>query len=190
MPRLNLSRQPKGALFIGFVVVAALAAIVMTSQAEPVVTPNESNTNVVPVGGGEVDLNLNSPELNTNSNENTNAPGTIAYDNTQWGVKVQSVEQAKETISGDITTIDFGGKDSLSILSPDLEGIVRESIGGVKETTVTVGGVSGMSITGASAKDGSQRTLILVETNNRLFVFDGSEEFLNSLSSNVEFVNI
>lgn len=184
MPRLNRSRNRNGALFIGFLVVATLVVVVITSRAAPA-APSSGVTEVPDgIGGGEIDLN---GEINAPVNINTDAPGTTTYVNSEVGVTVRGVPQAEEKMSGDIITIDFGGTDSLSILSPELEGIVRESIGGTQETTVTVGGVSGMSITGASAKDGSQRTLVLVQNNNKLFVFDGSAEFLAALPSTVEF---
>lgn len=185
MPRLNRShsRNRNGALFIGFLVIATLVVVVITSKAAPAVNSN-ANTLPVGVGGGEIDLQNDLP---TPVNTNTDAPGTTTYVNSDLGVSVHGVPQAEEKLSGDITTIDFGGQDSLSVLSPDLEGIVRESIGGTTETTVMVGGVSGVSITGASAKDGSQRTLVLVQTNNKLYVFDGSAEFLAALPSTVEF---
>lgn len=181
MPRLNRSRNRNGALFLGFLVVAALIAVVAVKRAEPTVLTNQTaatnNTNVTEgVGGGQIDLPVNE-----------NPVGTKTYTNEELGVTVHGVPSAKETVSGEITTIDFGGKDSLSILNPDLEGIVRESIGSIAETTITIDGVSGLSLTGASAKDGTSRTLVLVEVNNKLYVFDGSGAFLAGLPSNVEF---
>lgn len=181
MPRLNRSRNRNGALFLGFLVVAALIAVVAVKRAEPTtlttntVATNNTNT-LTDVGGGQIDLPVNE-----------NPPGTKTYTNEELGVTVHGVPSAKETVSGEITTIDFGGKDSLSVLNPDLEGIVRESIGSIAETTITIDGVSGLSLTGASAKDGTSRTLVLVEVNNKLYVFDGSAAFLASLPSNVEF---
>ncbi|MEK7539694.1 MAG: hypothetical protein AAB558_00410 [Patescibacteria group bacterium] len=183
MPRLNRSRNRNGALFLGFLVVAALIAVVAVKRAEPSSSTNANqtaatnNTNVTEgVGGGQVEIPVNE-----------NPPGTKTYTNEELGVTVYGVPTAKETVSGEITTIDFGGKDSLSVLSPDLEGIVRESIGSIAETTITIDGVSGLSLTGASAKDGSSRTLVLVDVNNKLFVFDVSAAFLAALLSNVEF---
>lgn len=181
MPRLNRSRNRSGALFLGFLVVAALIAIIAVRRTDSTATSNQNaatnNTNVTEgVGGGEIEVPVNQ-----------NPPGTKTYTNQDLGVTVHGVPGAKETVSGEITTIDFGGKDSLSVLNPDLEGIVRESIGSIAETTITIGGVDGLSLTGASAKDGSSRTLVLVEVNNKLYVFDGSAEFLAGLPSNVEF---
>lgn len=183
MPRLNRSRNRNGALFIGFLVIATLVVVVITSRAAPATNTNV-NAVLADVGGGEIDLNS---EVTAPANTNADAPGTTTYVNTEVGVTVHGVAQAEEKLSGDIVTIDFGGKDSLSILSPDLEGIVRESIGGTTETTITLDGVAGMSVTGASAKDGSQRTLVLVQNNNKLYVFDGSAEFLAALPNTVEF---
>lgn len=162
----------------GVVIVAAQRA--STTAANTAVNTAVNNVLNGPVGGGEIDLN-----------QTTNTPFTdpkaTVYTNAQAGIIVHGVPQAQETVSGEITTIDFGAKDSLSILSPDLEGIVRESIGGITETTLTIDGVPGVSMTGSSAKDGTSRTLVLITHNNHLFVFDGSQEFLASLPSNVEF---
>lgn len=196
---MSKRRNNSGGLFVGFLAVATVIVIVALSLQKDQVGTNSNNSTNAPVnaasnldavGGGEIEAgNLDS---GYGSNVSTDEPssafsGTQTYTNAEFGIRVSGLTYAKETVSGDISTIDFGGLNSLSVVTPDLEGIVRESVGAESETPVIIDGVAGVEIHGSSAKDGSPRTLILVEHNNSVFVFDGSQEFLAALPSHVQF---
>lgn len=153
-----------GALFIGFLAVAAVVVVLVLNQdtSDPAVT----NTNT------------------TNAATNTSPvpEPVVALDGSY------TVLQSTDTlVIGEITTYSFGDDNSLSVMPAAMQSVVLNETPTMAEADITVAGLVGKKLTLSSAKDGSPFTVVQVVQADQLFDFRGTELFLNTLGQYVVF---
>ena len=150
-----------GALFIGFVVLAAIVVILVL---------NNNSTN--------------SKQNSNNNSTNTNAVSEpiVASDGSY------TVMQSTDTeLIGEIITYSFGDSNSLNVMPAAMQSVVLNETPTMAEADITVAGLAGKKLTLSSAKDGSPFTVVQVVVNDQLFDFRGTELFLDTLGQYIVF---
>lgn len=174
--------------FIVFVAITAIGLAWYFAYSN--INQENKNTNI---SQAESISNINVFVLNSNLNENINANINTAVGGNEdagltddLGIAVSGYE-INRTSSGDVVNLDLGGQNNISVMPVSYLGIVRNSIGIKKEESVAIAGIAGTKLTGASAKDGSTVSFIIVENNGQLYYFKGTESFLNNLNNIIKF---
>ena len=157
-----------GLLFIGFVVVAAIALIVFL-QKNTDQTSTTTNTNTV---------NTNLESRSIDEVETVSADGTFTL-----------LQSANKTEVGEIVTYRFENGNSLSIMPVELKTAVLNETPVQSESEITVGNVSGKRYILSSAKDGSLFPIVQLTQGSKLYDFRGSEDYLDNLESYISFTN-
>lgn len=184
-------RKKSGLYFIVFVVGVALILVFYFSFWQ---NPGNMNTNIEQAANennnAKTKTNTNKAVASENINENINSAtgGENLNQNVEdLGIEIMGYPDVKRTENGDIISLDMGDGNAISILPTEYEGMVRDSIGATEEEEIIIDGVSGVKLTGSSAKDGSEVSLIIVTKNNRLYHFRGNSSFLDSLNNFIKF---
>lgn len=144
---------------------------------------NARIVNSTAVGGapqeGIPNINVNENNQNVNSNAAV-AKKEVVYSNLegQWSIQASLVSEYSE---GDITTLQFSD-GSITVMPESYESMVINSIGSIAEEEVVLGGKTAKKVTGASAKDGSPISFILLKNAGQLYQFQGGDNFLSHLA--------
>lgn len=163
-----------GVVFIGFVVVTAIAVVVAVNQTTDT-TDNDAVTS-----------NSNTTTGNTNTVVNAvDSTETITEDG------ITLLKPAEKTVVGEIVTYRFSDGNSLSIMPEALKTVVLNETPVKSEETVIdeATGITYHNYTLASAKDGSSFLVVQVIQNSKLYDFRGAEDYLNHLDEYVTFIN-
>lgn len=131
--------------------------------------PEEDISNVN-ASGNDQNINSNSPVVQKE----------VVYSNPegQWSIQASLVSEYSE---GDITTLQFSD-GSITVMPESYESMVINSIGSIAEEEVVLGGKTATKVTGASAKDGSPISFILLKNAGQLYQFQGGDNFLSHLA--------
>ncbi len=163
-----------GWLFIGFVVAAAVVAIILVDRNTNSTATTDTNTN---------QANTNSAiPANTNSSDRqliTAADESFSLLHTASTIEV-----------GEITTYKFTDGNSLSVMPEAMQAaVLNETPTITVDSDWPVGGLMGERYTLSSAKDGSEFYVVQVVYAGKLFDFRGSEDYLNNLDQYIQFTN-
>ncbi|MFA6027703.1 MAG: hypothetical protein WC752_02145 [Patescibacteria group bacterium] len=192
MPRSKFSFDKKSGLyFIIFVVIVACILVyyfAVNPGSDEVNTNIEQPANLNANAKTKNNANKNSVSANENANISSGTGGENLNQNvSELGIEIFGYPDLVRSENGDIINLDMGDGNYVNVMPTDYEGMVRNSIGIEKEEAIYIDGVKGTKLTGGSAKDGSEVSLIIVTNNNRLYHFSGNESFLNSLDSFIKF---
>lgn len=184
---MSLSKQKTGTpfLILLFLVVIFLGYWFLRTEGE---ISKENQTLV----NSSKDQNSNTNESLKNNNVNEQQTSkTTTFQNTNYEFQVALLENEviRETTSEGIYNVYFNNNDIITVMNDDMEGIVRESVGILTEEEVIINGQLGTKIAGASAKDGSAVTIILIKKGGRLYHFQGSDAFLERMSKDFTFTS-
>ena len=176
MPK-NMSKNKSGLLFISFIIIVGAILVlyfIFWNQTDQELSSSNTNANT--------NINLN---INTNSeiNENANIPVIPKFEFTIDNTEVEITEEFSE----DMYIHDFDEDNSLTIMSPSMEGIAKESLSITDEEEIIIDSETGVKLTGGNMKDGATTYIVLVEHDDWLYHFSGDEEFLNNLITNFKF---
>lgn len=177
--------------FIIFVVITAIGLLWYFSNSDTSANSN-TNNNINTASQTETKANINvNLNTNLNANENINADTAMGGNDEanftdDLGITVTGYDITR-TSSGDVVNLDLGSSNNISVMPTSYNGIIRNSISITNEEAVTVDGVAGTKLTGGSAKDGSPVSFIMVENDDQLYYFKGTDYFLNNLSKIIKF---
>jgi len=182
--------------FIIFVVVTAIGLIwyFYYTDSSSVSNTNQNNINTTSQIETKANTNVNhntNLNANLNANENINTNTAIGGNEdtgltADLGITVTGYE-IERTSSGEVVNLALGSQNNISVMPTSYNGIIRNSISIENEEAVTVAGVSGTKLTGGSAKDGSTISFIIVENNDQLYYFKGTDYFLNNINNIIKF---
>lgn len=193
------SSQKNGLYFIVFIVAAALILVWYFSSQSPASENENKNENQNVNSSTSLTVNENKNEnnnenVNINENQNNNANTNTATggenlenQESDLGLTVIGYDNVTKTVNDEITNLDLDASNSISIMPQSYEGIVKNSISIQTEENIEVDGISGVKLTGGSAKDGSTVSLVIIKTNDQLYHFSGTEVFLDNLNSFIKF---
>jgi hypothetical protein len=162
-----------GLLFIGFVIVAAIAVIIFVNRNASTDVTN-TNTN----SDSDTTVNSNATIRSNDNTETVSADGAYTL-----------LQAAETTINGEITTYRFTDGNSLSVMPEALQSVVLNETPVKEEVDITVGGLPATRYTLASAKDGSLFTVVQIIYESKLYDFRGSTDYLDDLSQYIKFTN-
>lgn len=187
---------------VGVIVIAAVAWTVTrpTDQPESTTTNTTNTTNTTSadvVGGtGGTDEDI-ADELAEANNENSDA--TVDESNVNSAVdteRLQPITYSLELLQtsttsneGDIVSYRFNDNDIVNVMPLEYKDLVLAETPVESEENITVGGLPATKLVVRSAKDGSEITLIQIETTEYLYDIRGDEEFLESINNYIRFSN-
>ncbi|MFH0819037.1 MAG: hypothetical protein V1898_03525 [Patescibacteria group bacterium] len=195
----NNSNKKSGLYVILFIVMLGLIFVYYSKNTSSVNNNNNININSVNNVNDTQSSNENnagnenvnsSDNLKVNSNVNVDAGGEpIARPQPNTNIIIRGYDNIRKTGTGEIETLDLGGGNTISIMPQELEGMVRSSLGAIKEEHIVVAGKEAVRLTGESAKDGSSVTFVLLKNQDKLYHFKGADAFIDNLNNIIEFNN-
>ncbi|MFH1781638.1 MAG: hypothetical protein ABH835_03435 [Patescibacteria group bacterium] len=172
-----LQTDNSGWLFIGFLVIVGIILVfyfVFWSE-DVEYNPNEVNKNVNEAVEEEY------KDIDDLTEEEAEKQGKLELLSPSLDFTLVGYNEVGPDFIGDTYLYHFGEDNYLTVMPGDMEGIVRESQNIASEEDVTIDGYPATFITGASNKDGSPVYMILLEKDEWLYNFGGSEEFLEQV---------
>jgi len=137
---------------------------------------------------------LNSGSSNTLANQvNSNLIEDVLFEtyiNSDYGFSIEYPAdwqyEASSTSSGSNEIFSLGlsyNKQAvgLSVMSDEMEGLLRNSISVEKESTLEINGVAATKLEGSSAKDGSLINIIIIKKENKLYSLRGIGSNFNEI---------
>jgi len=183
------SNAKNGGLFLAFIV-AITVLIVGYFSFKPAALnniPTNQNENIA-LANDNTNVNVNTVENNNQATDTQNVNAAIYSDPDLSFILVgYSETQVTKAESGEITDLNLGAQNTISIMPESYLGIVKNSIGILNEETIKIDGLDAQKITGTSAKDGSQTEMLILNKDSELYVIKGSSEFLNNLNQIINF---
>lgn len=192
----------------GVIVIAAVAWTVTRPADQPestsTNTANTTNTTSADGVGGtdgtDEDITDESASslttqdsMNTNTEVNTN---TTDSENTANSARLQPATYSLELLQtsttsneGDIVSYRFNDNDIVNVMPLEYKELVLAETPVESEVDITVGGLPATQLVIRSAKDGSEITLIQIETGEYLYDIRGDAEFLDSINTYIRFTN-
>lgn len=149
----------------------------VTEEIDDTVNQSVNQTQIINNNGSAVTAELDDNDV-------------IVFQNPEYGFiyKLYENEAVKEEKSDIIYTVYFNS-DKLSIMSGNMESAVKDAVSIQTNVVTTVDGLQGEEITATSTKDGSEIKMILVKKDDRLFHFQGTENFLTKIKTQFFFDN-
>jgi len=106
-----------------------------------------------------------------------------------WQATMSSTGEGESEIFS-LSLVGEGNDIGISVMSEDMEGIVRNSISVNKESKIEVNGVSAQKLEGGSMKDGSSVTMVLIKGQDRLYSIEGTGQEFNQIVSYFELLEL
>ncbi|MFH1171848.1 MAG: PsbP-related protein [bacterium] len=177
-------------MLIGLFLALALGVIlwmVFRSPSSPTMANTASNA-------------TNSSTASTNaSTANANVDIELTtFRNTEFGFSLQYPATWEQTTNengtGENRIVNFLFQNAstgvtLIVLPASMEGIVRESVSVVSETTVTINGIAATRISARTAKDGSPMGLLFFQKDAMLYDLNGPLDLVDDIGSTFHFIN-
>lgn len=130
------------------------------------------------------------------------APGDTIYGNVPQAVETETItavpkeesvitfhalQPSRPKTVGDITTYTFDTTNFVNVVPVAMQSALLSETSILATTPVQVSGQSGKKLTLSSAKDGSKITIIQVIIDDTLYDIRGSDDFLNTIDTYIEF---
>ncbi len=140
------------------------------------------------------------PNLVVYKTKVANAAGSdlyLEYINEQYGFKIKYSDSStiitKSNEEGDLVifTIDISNNNetvTINVMPVELGGIVRSSINIDYEDNILIDEVNATRIDGTSVKDGSDMSMIIIETNDNLITIEGAGQNFEDIVSYFEII--
>jgi len=109
---------------------------------------------------------------------------SVTYPQT-WQIEIDPLEENTLTLQN---PENFGENISISVTTPELESVIRDSFGFDQEQKVTIGGYEGALLHNSDENDSATRNIVLVEVEGQLFYIAGTAQVFDRVAQSMTFL--